>query len=133
MIKGIAHIALNVKDMEKSVHFYCDILGFPPAFDIQDDNDNPWIKYIRISHNQFIELFYNGGENPKSSFSHLCLEVDDITEVVKDIIKQGGLMDSMPSVGKDKNTQAWIVDPDGNRIELMQISEHSPQMNCYSK
>lgn len=130
MIKGIAHLAFNVKDMEKSLHFYCDILGFTEAFEILDDYNNPWIKYIKVSHNQFIELFYDGKENPPASFSHLCLEVTDMDEVVRDIIKQGGLMDSMPSIGKDKNIQAWIVDPDGNRIELMQLDPNSPQKNC---
>ena len=32
MIKGIGHVAFKVTDMEKSLHFYCDILGGKKAF-----------------------------------------------------------------------------------------------------
>ena len=28
IVKGLAHTALNVADMEKSIAFYCDVLGF---------------------------------------------------------------------------------------------------------
>ncbi len=130
MIKGIAHIALNVKDMDESLKFYCDILGFTKAFSILNDNDEPWIEYIKMGENQFIELFYGGKDNPPSSFSHVCMEVEGMDEVVDGIIKRGGRLDIMPNVGKDHNVQAWIVDPDGNRIELMELSPLSPQKNC---
>jgi lactoylglutathione lyase len=36
-------------------------------------------------------------------------------------------IDVEPKTGADNNTQAWIHDPDGNKIELMQISPDSPQ------
>jgi lactoylglutathione lyase len=32
-----------------------------------------------------------------------------------------------PKMGLDGNLQAWIRDPDGNVIELMQIADASPQ------
>lgn len=79
MIKGIAHLAFDVADMEKSLHFYCDILGFTRAFDIPNDQGEPWIEYIKVCEGQFIELFYGGQNKPGHvdrpvGFSHLCLE-----------------------------------------------------------
>jgi catechol 2,3-dioxygenase-like lactoylglutathione lyase family enzyme len=67
MIKGIAHVAYTVSDMEKALHFYCDQLGFQKAFEIRDDEGKPWINYIKVSKNQFIELFYGGKK--KRNFS----------------------------------------------------------------
>ena len=135
MITGISHLALNVKDMEKSMDFYTRVLGFKKVFSISHPETNaPWIEYLQAG-KQFIELFYNGNEdNPwKSSlrgFNHLCLQVDDINKTVKNIEEAGYPMDRPVNQGRDKNFQAWLKDPDGVRIELMQINPESPQGKC---
>jgi hypothetical protein len=36
-------------------------------------------------------------------------------------------LDRETVIGLDGNWQAWVKDPDGNEIELMQLSEDSPQ------
>jgi len=134
MIKGIHHTAFTVRDMEKSLNFYCDILGFKKAFELTR-NGQPWIVYIKIKDGQFIELFYGGVNKPeidKNSigYSHLCLEVDDIHEIAEHLKDHGLTLDTEPKKGMDTNWQCWVRDPDGNRIEFMQISPESPQMNC---
>ncbi|EHB63499.1 MULTISPECIES: VOC family protein [Paenibacillus] len=135
MIQGIAHLAFDVADMEKSLHFYCGILGFTRAFDIPDDQGRPWIEYIKVRDGQFIELFYGGRNKPERvqqpiGFSHLCLEVRDIHEIAEHLRKHGVPLDVEPVQGKDHNWQCWAKDPDGNRIEFMQLDPKSPQMNC---
>jgi len=135
MITGITHLALNVKDMAKSLDFYVRALGFKKAFSISHPETNaPWIEYLQAG-NQFIELFYNGTEdNPwKPSlrgFNHLCLQVDDINATIKVIENAGYVMDRPVREGKDKNLQAWLKDPDDVRIELMQINPESLQGKC---
>ena len=63
MITGIAHAAINTKDMEKSLDFYIRVLGFSKAFSIEHpETKAPWIEYLQ-SGSQFIELFYNGTED----------------------------------------------------------------------
>ncbi|GAB6928492.1 VOC family protein [Paenibacillus sp. JCM 10914] len=135
MIKGIAHLAFDVADMEKSLHFYCDILGFSRAFDIPNDQGEPWIEYIKVCDGQFIELFYGGQNKPEPvkrpiGFSHLCLEVEDINSIAEHLRKFGVTLDVDPVQGKDFNWQCWARDPDGHRIEFMQLDPKSPQMNC---
>lgn len=132
MITQIAHLALNVKDMERSLAFYCGGLGFPKAFEIEDDNGNPWIVYLKITDGMFLELFYGGeGENPSTGmatgFNHICLQCDRLHETVEQLREKGVEIDIEPNQGKDKNFQAWIHDPDGNKIELMEIHPDSPQ------
>lgn len=132
MIKNIGHLAFNVSDMKKSLHFYCDQLGFTHLFQLKDDKGNPWINYLKITENQFIELFY--GKDLKNSdgasYSHLCLEVDDIVATVRDLESRGIALVHKITQGSDKNYQAWIKDPDGNRIELMQLNPGCPQLTA---
>jgi expansin (peptidoglycan-binding protein) len=48
---------------------------------------------------------------------HVCLLMDDVHAPI----------DAEPTIGLDGNWQVWTHGPDGNRIELMQISEGSPR------
>ena len=132
MITGIAHLACTAKDMEKSLAFYVDGLGFEKAFELEDDQGNPWIIYLKVAPGQFIELFYGGVEGtqpvPKQAgYNHLCLAVDDIQAVARQMEAAGIPLDVPIQQGKDLNHQCWVRDPDGNRIEFMQMHADSPQ------
>ncbi|MCR4584499.1 MAG: VOC family protein [Lachnospiraceae bacterium] len=134
MVKGIGHAAFNVKDMGRSIAFYENTMGFKKAFSIKrPETGEPWIEYIYAGGDQFIELFYGGtNEIPYSDenigFFHMCVEVDDILEAWKRIVDTDAPQDDAPKQGVDFNWQCWTHDPDGNKIELMQLSEDGPQM-----
>jgi lactoylglutathione lyase len=132
MITGIGHLAFTVGNMEESIHFYCDILGFKKAFELNNDKGEPWIVYIKVTEGQFIELFYGGQARPETpsgmiGYSHLCLTVDDIDMVADSLKEKGIILDAEPKQGTDLNYQCWAKDPDGNRIEFMQMSPDSLQ------
>ena len=132
VITGIGHVALKVEDMEKSLQFYCDVLGFERAFEIRDDDNNPCIEYIKVVPGQFIELFYGGKNKPEKvpdaiGHDHLCLVVDDINQTANHLKEKGITLVVEPTQGKDTNYQCWAKDPDGNRIEFMQMMPSSPQ------
>lgn len=139
MIKRITHVAYVVEDLEKSLEFYCEKLGFDKMFSLDDDSGNPRLIYLKITEGQFIELFPadksknidldNNGSS--TGYSHLCLAVDDIEEIAEDLKKKDISLESEPKQGADGNYQCWVTDPDGNRIELMQMMPDSLQ-NKYS-
>jgi len=137
MIKGLAHTAYVVKDMEKSLHFYCDILGFKKIFELRRPETNePWIEYLKVKEGQFIELFYGGEKSnavdmQTAGYNHLCLEVDDIHEIAEHLKSKGVTLDVEPKQGLDLNYQCWAKDPDGNRIEFMQMHPDCPQLKKY--
>ena len=132
MITGIAHSAITVRDMEASLKFYTEALGFKKVFEIPEPNTGaPWIVYLNVSKGQFVELFYNGTvDNPWRSeligFNHLCFQVDDIHASAQRVKDAGYTLDVEPKEGVDFNWQAWVTDPNGVRIELMQIDPRSP-------
>ena len=128
MVLDYAHLALNVKDMEKSIEFYEKVFGFTRAFSLKDENGNPWIEYVKVCKGKFIELFYNNDKPNSGSFNHMCFQVDDIQETAKRILDAGADLTTPPKMGADGNWQCWTVDPDGNKIELMQYAENALQL-----
>jgi lactoylglutathione lyase len=133
MVASIGHLALTVKDMDKSLDFYCRGLGFERVFDLKHfQTGEPWIVYVHTGKGQFIELFYGGETGYEWSavqcgFNHLCLVVDDIQEAKRQIEEAGYALEKQPKIGGDGNWQCWIRDPDGVRIEIMQLDPNSPQ------
>lgn len=126
-IDGIGHLALRCHDMEKSLAFYCGVLGMEKAFSLDVDGKR-CIEYLKVAPRQFLELFYDyEGGVVEGSFAHLCLHVEDIFEVEKALLAAGWPVDIAPKQGLDTNWQCWATDPDGNKIEFMQLSPESPQ------
>lgn len=93
---------------------------------------NPWSVYLKVAPGQFMELFYAppGAESisdlaHRVGFQHFCLEVDDIDAAHIELIARGIAPEAPPRVGPDHAKQFWIVDPDGNRVEIMQYTPAS--------
>lgn len=133
MITGIAHLAFRVSDLDRSLDFYCRQLGMREAFRLdREGHPSPWIVYLRMAPGQFIELFpHREGpippQDPTYAYQHLCLSVDDMRATLEQLKERGLEITGEPRQGRDHNWQYWIADPDGNRIELMQMSPDSPQ------
>ena len=126
-IIGIGHAAYNVTDMKKSLDYYCGILGFQDAFEMNDDKGQPWIHYIRVAPGQFLELFYNRKDDTVgTAYNHLCINVENVQEVA-DYLRPLGLLTVEVKKGKSGTLQCWSADPDGNRIEFMEITPDSKQ------
>ena len=131
MITQIGHTAYRVRDIDASLDFYTR-LGLKEAFRLFRDDGTLWIVYLQLNASQFIELFPGATDRVELSpqtigYAHLCLCVDDIETTTAAIVAAGIPLDRPVRRGGDGNFQAWVVDPDGNRIELMQIMPDSLQ------
>ena len=128
MITGLAHVCFTVKDLPTAEAFYVRTLGFTHAFDFADKDGRKFGTYLHISGRTFLELFAGTVSTPApgQSFRHICLEVDDIERTVADLRAQGVRTDD-PRLGADGSYQAWLEDPDGNRIELHHYTPQSRQ------
>ena len=128
MIRALAHACFVVSDLEKSLAFYRDALDLQPAFDFTDDTGRRFGVYRKIGGRSFLELFEGVAAPPKddASYRHICLEVDDIERTVNEI-RDRGVEVTDPVLGSDASHQAWLTDPDGNRIELHAYTPESRQ------
>jgi len=131
-ILDIGHPAFGCHDLDASLAFYA-LLDIHESFRLLHDDGSTILVYLHVAGDRFIELF-PGGPSPESraplgqqSFKHLCLMTDDLAGMVEHLRTHGIAIDTEPKMGLDFNMQAWIRDPDGTPIELMQIAMESPQ------
>lgn len=125
----LGHLAFGVSDINKSLDFYCGIMEFKELFRMSNQEKNPSMLYLKVNTEQYIELFPadNVANIKEQSYKHLCLHVEDISSAVASIKAKGWPIDRDILQGRDGNFQAWITDPDGNRIEIMQLETDSLQ------
>ncbi len=136
MITGIGHTAYDCYKFDQTLDFYTRVLGFPQMFELLNDKGELWIVYLRVNDGVFIELFPKSGEplsERSRSYSHLCLEVDDIEATVAEVTGRGATLDVQIQRGKDGNRQAWTRDPEGNRIEFMEMAPDSMQRQAIAR
>jgi glyoxylase I family protein len=125
MFKRIDHVEIVPRDMEMTVSFYTDVLGFK----IRDRRkmENPpmqEIAYLELK-DTLLELI--SVENPAAAsvapwqvgYRMMALEVEDMDRAVE-YLKGKGLEMSKGPVTLGKSKRAEIKDPNGLSIEIRQ-------------
>jgi lactoylglutathione lyase len=124
----ILHTMIRVGDLDRSIAFYTEVLGMR-LLRRQDYPDGQFtlafIGYGPESENTVIELTYNWGKDAYehgTAFGHIALEVDDAKKACAEIRAKGGkiLYDAAPMMFDASIIIAFIEDPDGYAIELIQ-------------
>lgn len=128
MIKQLAHINIDTFDLEASEYFYCSILEMEKTFEFIK-NGEPYGFYAGAGNTTFVEVFIEEGDvvkDKRALMRHVCLEVEDLEAVISDIRGKGWEVTDK-KLGSDNSWQAWITDPSGVQIELMQYTKGSSQ------
>lgn len=128
MITNLAHLCFVVRDLDATLEFYVGKLGLEHGFDFIKDDGARHGFYLKVGGGSFIECFQGQTEPAgNTSYKHFCLEVDDLAATVTDL-RAKGVEISDAKLGLDQSWQAWLSDPDGNRIELHQYTPESWQI-----
>jgi lactoylglutathione lyase len=129
----LLHTMLRVTDLEASLKFYCEVLGmkllrrkdypngkFTLAFvGFGDEKDNA---VIELTHNWETHEYELG-----NAFGHIALGMNDIYSACAEIARRGGKVVRQPGPMKHGTTEiAFVEDPDGYKIELIQINDAQP-------
>jgi lactoylglutathione lyase len=124
------HVAFKVADTERSVRWYSDAFGAKKIYHAEAQGDRPELIFLEFARGQCVELF-TGGKNQLPSppdpigYIHFCLIVDDLEQALEHL----GKLNVRPErkfIGRAAQRIAFISDPDGNSIELMEILPESP-------
>ena len=119
------HTMVRVKDIEKSLAFYTDVLNM--KLDHKKRLEDCWLYFLTDEENTCqIELTYND-ETPESGyelgsgFGHFAFSVDSLDEFTDKINKLGYSYLYPPFDLNGKGSKiAFINDPDGYEIELIE-------------
>src|SRR5690349_19394908 len=117
------HIGLRVADLERSLAFYTglgyEVLGTVPETEFGS------LTMIKLPRDEFvsIELVHPPDRTDVTggALNHLVVQVDSMHDTVAELAGRGIQVESPQSPdGSDDFWTAWVEDPDGHRIELVQ-------------
>jgi lactoylglutathione lyase len=139
MFKRIGHTAIRARDIEATVAFYRDTLGMKEAFRMHNGAGGALSTiYLCVAPGQFIEIFPNGTEERPITdntigYSHLCIEVENAAKTLEELRARGLPVDRELQTGLSKCKMFWTHDPDGNRIEFMELPPESLQAQAIAR
>lgn len=122
------HTMIRVFDLEKSVDFYTRLLGMGllRKRDVPEGRYSlAFVGYGDEADNTVIELTYNWDQKEPyalgTAFGHLAIGVPDVYATCDRLAKEGVKITRQPGPVKFGTTViAFIEDPDGYKIELIQ-------------
>ncbi len=123
----LLHTMLRVTDLERSIKFYTEILGM----DLLRQKQYPdgkftlaFLGYGDEKQHTALELTYNwetSHYDPGNAFGHLAIEVENVYDATEKIRSAGGKVIREPGpMNAGTTLLAFITDPDGYEIELLQ-------------
>lgn len=124
-----AYSGIRVRDLERSMKFYVDILGLKEVAKGKMKHGGIYALLEDATTKQRIELnYYPGGSEFYEEYSvgsgidHLGFVVDNVSETYKELISKGATAATKPWKEVDEDDKSWIAfvkDPDGIWIELI--------------
>jgi lactoylglutathione lyase len=115
----VKYATIAVSDMEESIKFYTEVLGFEI-----DGQINPYpgfnITFLRNEGDALIELIENVEEPDKKGIFMVGMEVENMDSTVKELLSKGTKFTRGPIDVGDGAKIAFLKDPNGVEIELIQ-------------
>jgi lactoylglutathione lyase len=138
MIRQLAHLNFVTNDLSRIIDFYVNKLGMKVKFTLNNEQGEPFGYYFECGNTTFLEFFdqamaaqvWGGNVDELTAgtrYKHFCLEVTGLDQYCE-MLKSKGVNVTEISMGMDNSRQAWIADPDGNQIELMEYGNSSLQL-----
>lgn len=144
-VTGFYHAGVTVQSMEKSLDFYCELLGLE-LYSLRDATEEYIMKIVNVpaekirvaflkvpGSDAMVELLeYVGVERHPSSVrpcdygsGHFCLYVSNLDKIYQDLSSKGVQFRSktpiVSTAGVNKGAKiVYCIDPDGYLIELIE-------------
>jgi catechol 2,3-dioxygenase len=119
-IRKVAHVVLGVRDPERSMRFYTEVLGMERVNFFEDmqmgflsfgDERDHDIAIIKVPDDQPVG---------SSGLAHTALEIDGGMAELRELYEQAKSHGVQPEFTADHviSKSIYLLDPDGNRLEL---------------
>lgn len=140
MIKQLAHLCFRTDQLAQMTAFYRDVLGLTVQFTFTSADGVPFGCYFALGSTTYLEIFDRAGSArqwggdtgptvavPAARYGHFCLKVVGLETFCQTLQGRGVKVGAVRG-GLDCSKQAWLADPDGNAIELMEYTTASLQL-----
>ena len=118
---------LRVGDLQRSIDFYTRALGMTLLRTTDRPEQKYTLAFVGYGNNPQhaeLELTYNYGVTSYelgTAYGHIALGVPDVAAICEQVRATGGVVSREPGPVKGGSTFiAFVVDPDGYKIELIQ-------------
>lgn len=144
MIRGIHHVGINCRDMDRMVRFYEEAFGFTKV----DEDGFAWADEPMMDHivdvkgsaakgrmmragTCYIELFQYSAPPPADGlprrpndrgYTHFCIDVTDMENDIEHLKKCGMTFNERDFVDVGHVKTIYAYDPEGNVIEVQQTA-----------
>jgi lactoylglutathione lyase len=127
----LLHTMIRVKDLDRSVDFYTKLLGMKELRRREVPEGKYTLSFVGYAEESsgaaVVELTYNwdqkDGYELGNGFGHLAVGLPDVYKACDDLRKAGARITREPGPVKFGTTViAFVEDPDGYKIELVQRS-----------
>ncbi len=123
----LLHTMLRVGDLQRSIDFYTQVLGMKLLRTTERPEQKYSLAFVGYGSNPDhaeIELTYNHGVSSYemgTAYGHIALGMADVYAACEKIRAAGGNVTREPGPVKGGSTViAFVTDPDGYKIELIQ-------------
>ncbi len=128
----LLHTMLRVGDLQRSIDFYTRVLGMQLLRTTDRPDQKYSLAFVGYGGNPDqaeLELTYNYGVDRYemgTAYGHIAIAVPDAYAACERIKAAGGQVTREPGPVKGGDTViAFVTDPDGYKIELIQRPEHA--------
>ena len=126
-LKGIHHIAIIASDYQKSLHFYCNVLGLTVLEETYRAERDSWKADLALGAEYVIELFSFPSPAARPNYPeatglrHLAFSVENIRQAVSALEQQGVSCEPIRTDDLTGKSFTFFFDPDGLPLELYQL------------
>ena len=123
MVRKLLHTRYRVNDLEKTVHFYKDVLGLIETHRHVSPRGSTLVFFKAPESDELIEICHYpaaGEVKVQADLTHLAFEVDSIDAFAKEAAAKGYPLSDGPTVSGGGTTFAFIDGPEGYEIELIE-------------
>ena len=128
----LLHTMLRVGDLQRAIDFYTRVLGMKLLRTTERPQQKYSLAFVGYGSNPEqaeIELTYNHGVDHYelgTAYGHIALGVPDVYATCEKIRAAGGNITREPGPVQGGSTViAFVTDPDGDKIELIQREEEA--------
>ncbi len=126
-IHGVHHIGMRSENLDRSLKFYVEGLGFPIVLEFEWEGGGRAV-ILDMGNQNYLEIGNDGAPEPIGRLTHFALEVENCEAAFKKAVAVGGIPKGQPHYSNVIQAKpapweiicVYVIGPDGEEIEFIE-------------